>query len=85
VKKYGKVRAVNQLNLRVPKEQITAFLGRNGAGKSTTIKMLLGITRPSSAEGTVLGKAFETLDKIATFAAKLPTLRKTSSSTPRKP
>jgi ABC-type multidrug transport system ATPase subunit len=31
VKKYGKVRAVNQLNLRVPKEQITAFLGRNSA------------------------------------------------------
>jgi ABC-2 type transport system ATP-binding protein len=57
VKKYGKVRAVNQLNLCVPKEQITAFLGRNGAGKSTTIKMLLGITRPSSGEGTVLGKA----------------------------
>ena len=56
VKNYGRVRAVNQLSLRVPKEQTTAFLGRNGAGKSTTIKMLLGITRPSSGEGTVLGK-----------------------------
>lgn len=56
VKQYGEVRAVNQLNLRVPKEQITAFLGRNGAGKSTTIKMLLGITSPSSGTGSVLGK-----------------------------
>jgi ABC-2 type transport system ATP-binding protein len=55
-KQYGKVRAVNQLNLRVPREQITAFLGRNGAGKSTTIKMLLAITSPSSGAGWVLGK-----------------------------
>jgi ABC-2 type transport system ATP-binding protein len=55
-KQYGKVRAVNQLSLRVPKEQITAFLGRNGAGKSTTIKMLLGITSPTSGTGWVLGK-----------------------------
>lgn len=55
-KRYGKTPVVNQLNLRVPKQQITAFLGRNGAGKSTTIKMLLGITPPSSGTGSVLGK-----------------------------
>ncbi len=55
-KQYGKLAVVNQLDLRVPKQQITAFLGRNGAGKSTTIRMLLGITSPSSGTGSVLGK-----------------------------
>ena len=58
-KRYGKNPVVNQLNLNVPKQQITAFLGRNGAGKSTTIKMLLGITSPSSGTGLVLGKRIQ--------------------------
>lgn len=56
-KRYGKASVVDQLNLRIPKQQITAFLGRNGAGKSTTIKMLLGITSVTSGAGSVLGKA----------------------------
>lgn len=55
-KSYGDVEAVRGLNLSVERNRITAFLGRNGAGKSTTIKMLLGLIRPSSGEGTVLGK-----------------------------
>ena len=54
-KVYGKTAVVNRLNLEIPEHQITAFLGRNGAGKSTTIKMLLGITHPTSGTGTVLG------------------------------
>ena len=54
-KDYGRFRAVNQLNLSVRGERITGFLGRNGAGKSTTIKMLLGMVRPTSGSGTVLG------------------------------
>jgi ABC-2 type transport system ATP-binding protein len=54
-KLYGPVKAVQALNLRVRGQQITGFLGRNGAGKSTTIKMLLGMTRPSGGGGTVLG------------------------------
>lgn len=55
-KSYGSAEAVRRLNLSVGRNRITAFLGRNGAGKSTTIKMLLGLIRPSSGEGTVLGK-----------------------------
>jgi len=55
-KSYGSAEAVRGLNLSVGRNRITAFLGRNGAGKSTTIKMLLGLIRPSSGEGTVLGK-----------------------------
>ena len=53
---YGTHSAVQNLNLSVKRHRITAFLGRNGAGKSTTIKMLLGMVRPSSGSGIVLGK-----------------------------
>jgi ABC-2 type transport system ATP-binding protein len=55
-KQYGKTAVVSQLNLKVPNQQITAFLGRNGAGKSTTIKVLLGMTSATSGTGSVLGK-----------------------------
>ena len=54
-KDYGSFRAVDHLNCRVRAERITGFLGRNGAGKSSTIKMLLGMIRPTSGSGTVLG------------------------------
>lgn len=53
---YGTMEAVRGLHLTVGRNRITAFLGRNGAGKSTTIKMLLGMVRPSAGTGTVLGK-----------------------------
>jgi ABC-2 type transport system ATP-binding protein len=55
-KSYGNAMAVQGLNLSVGGNRITAFLGRNGAGKSTTIKMLLGMIRPTAGSGTVLGK-----------------------------
>ncbi|MGB2663177.1 MAG: ABC transporter ATP-binding protein [Candidatus Acidiferrum sp.] len=55
-KSYGHDDAVRGLNLSIGRNRITAFLGRNGAGKSTTIKMLLGLIRPTSGSGTVLGK-----------------------------
>jgi len=58
-KRFGRYEAVRALNLRVPTHQITGFLGNNGAGKSTTIKMLLGMTHPSSGSGTVLGKRID--------------------------
>jgi len=54
-KHYGAFKAVQQLNCSVRSGRITGFLGRNGAGKSSTIKMLLGMTKPTSGHGTVLG------------------------------
>jgi ABC-2 type transport system ATP-binding protein len=54
-KSYDKNLAVRELDLSVKLNRITAFLGRNGAGKSTTIKMLLGMIRPTSGSGAVLG------------------------------
>jgi ABC-2 type transport system ATP-binding protein len=58
-KRYGALDAVRALNLMVPGQQITGFLGRNGAGKSTTIKMLLGMIHPTAGTGSVLGKRID--------------------------
>ena len=55
-KRFGQFTAVEALDLNVRAHQITGFLGRNGAGKSTTIKMLLGMTHPTSGTGTLLGR-----------------------------
>jgi ABC-2 type transport system ATP-binding protein len=55
-KRYGAFDAVHPLNLKVARQGITGLLGRNGAGKSTTIKMLLGMIRPTSGNGRVLGQ-----------------------------
>jgi len=54
-KQYGGFGAVKGLDLRVPSGTISGFLGPNGAGKSTTIRMLLGMVRPSGGSATVLG------------------------------
>jgi ABC-2 type transport system ATP-binding protein len=55
-KTYGNKAVVNQLNLSVPRGSICGFLGSNGAGKSTTIKLLLGLTQPSAGVGTIFGQ-----------------------------
>ena len=54
-KRYGAMDAVRGLNLMVPAGSICGFLGKNGSGKSTTMKMLLGMTWPSAGDATVLG------------------------------
>ena len=53
-KYYGDFEAVRGLSMRVPKGTITGFLGQNGAGKSSTIRMLLGMSRPTRGNGRVL-------------------------------
>jgi ABC-2 type transport system ATP-binding protein len=58
-KRYGSFAAVEALDLAVRANQITGFLGRNGAGKSTTIKMLLGMTHPTSGTGMLLGRPLD--------------------------
>jgi len=47
-KHYGKIAAVDGLNLEVPAGQIFGFLGPNGAGKTTTIRVMMGILKPSA-------------------------------------
>ncbi len=53
---FGAVRAVDNLNLRVPEGRFYGFLGPNGAGKSTTIKMLTGLLASSGGSVRILGE-----------------------------
>jgi ABC-2 type transport system ATP-binding protein len=54
-KNYGRFEAVRGLNLRVRSGSVCAFLGQNGAGKSSTLRMLMGMTHPSSGTGRIFG------------------------------
>jgi ABC-2 type transport system ATP-binding protein len=55
-KNYGKQSAVQGLNFRLEEGQIVGFLGPNGAGKSTTLKMMMGLIRPSDGSILIDGK-----------------------------
>jgi len=52
---FGRKRAVYELDLEVPQGSVFAFLGRNGSGKTTTIRMLLGLLQPTRGDAHVLG------------------------------
>lgn len=54
-KKFGSIDALTGLDLIVPQHSIVGFLGPNGAGKTTAIKLLLGLSRPTSGQVTVFG------------------------------
>lgn len=54
-KSFGDVRAVNDLNVKVPTGSIYGFLGPNGAGKTTTLRMIMNIIRPDSGSIEVFG------------------------------
>jgi ABC-type multidrug transport system ATPase subunit len=54
-KRYGELRAVDAVNLEVRTGNVYGFLGANGSGKTTTVRMLLGLVLPTSGEAEVLG------------------------------
>jgi ABC-2 type transport system ATP-binding protein len=54
-KRFGEVTAVDHLSLRVRSGELYGFLGPNGSGKTTTLRMLCGILVPTEGKGTVLG------------------------------
>ncbi len=57
-KRYGDKVAVDDLTFEVRPGLVTGFLGPNGAGKSTTLRMILGLDRPTHGRATVAGRAF---------------------------
>lgn len=57
-KSYSGFTAVSGINLHVPKGTVYGFLGPNGAGKSTTMKMFLGLTKPTDGSFVIDGKQF---------------------------
>jgi ABC-2 type transport system ATP-binding protein len=65
-KQFGPVRAVRDLSFDVQPGRVTGFLGPNGAGKSTTLRMVLGLIRPSAGSATVDGKPYDKLDEPTT-------------------
>ena len=60
-KEYGGVRAVDDLTFDVEAGKVTGFLGPNGAGKSTTMRMVMGLDRPSAGTATVNGRRYADL------------------------
>ncbi|WP_298580430.1 ABC transporter ATP-binding protein [uncultured Olegusella sp.] len=67
-KSYSGTRVVDGIELRVPKGAVYGFLGPNGAGKSTTMKMILGLVRPSSGEVDVLGERMGRINRLEILA-----------------
>ncbi|GLP64018.1 ABC transporter ATP-binding protein [Streptomyces sp. TUS-ST3] len=62
-KEFGSRRAVDDVTFRVLPGRVTGFLGPNGAGKSTTMRLVLGLDRPTSGTATIGGRAYATLDE----------------------
>ncbi|NNN01690.1 MAG: ATP-binding cassette domain-containing protein, partial [Acidimicrobiaceae bacterium] len=57
-KRYGKVLAVDDLTFNIEAGTITGFLGPNGAGKSTTLRMLLGLAKPTRGHAAIFGTPY---------------------------
>ena len=71
-KAYADFTAVSGVNLHIPKGKVYGFLGPNGAGKSTTMKMFLGLTKPTDGSFVINGKKYpqnrvEILKKVGSF------------------
>ena len=60
-KNYGTVRAVDDLEVEVGAGRITAFLGANGSGKTTTMRILLGLSDPDAGTATINGIPYRSL------------------------
>ncbi|MEU1491746.1 ATP-binding cassette domain-containing protein [Streptomyces sp. NPDC005776] len=61
-KDYGATRAVDRLTFSVRPGRVTGFLGPNGAGKSTTMRLILGLDRPTDGTVTIGGQAYAALE-----------------------
>jgi len=60
-KRYGETLAVNDLDFEVKPGVVTGFLGPNGSGKSTTMRVIIGLDRPSAGRATINGQTYDQL------------------------
>src|SRR5215468_7043489 len=60
-KRYGDTLAVDDLSFTIRPGHVTGFLGPNGAGKSTTLRMILGLVRPTAGDALVGGRPYAAL------------------------
>ncbi len=73
-KRFGRVTAVDDLSFEVQPGVVTGFLGPNGAGKSTTLRIIVGLVKPTDGSATVLGMPYASLQSPArTVGAVLET------------
>ena len=63
-KEFGRHKAVNKVNLHVKKGAIYGFIGRNGAGKTTCLRMISGLAEPTSGEIELFGYKNQDLKKV---------------------
>ncbi|HYO41166.1 MAG TPA: ATP-binding cassette domain-containing protein [Nocardioidaceae bacterium] len=70
-KRYGPMRAVDDLSFTLEAGSITGFVGANGAGKSTTLRMLLGLTQPTSGTARIDGRRYAELPHPARVVGAL--------------
>ncbi|MFI7409320.1 ABC transporter ATP-binding protein [Streptomyces sp. NPDC049627] len=70
-KRYGEKVAVNNLTFTVRPGMVTGFLGPNGAGKSTTMRMILGLDRPTVGDVRIDGKHYDQLKDPLTYIGAL--------------
>ncbi|MEO6097422.1 MAG: ATP-binding cassette domain-containing protein, partial [Fibrobacteria bacterium] len=68
-KRFGAFTAVDQIDVAVAKGEIFGFLGANGAGKTTAIRMLCGLLAPTSGQGTVAG--FDIIKETARIRTRI--------------
>jgi ABC-2 type transport system ATP-binding protein len=61
-KRFGEIEAVRDLTFDVPAGQVTGFLGPNGSGKTTTLRILLGLVTPTSGEALIDGRRYQDLE-----------------------
>ena len=67
-KRYGRQPALTGLNMSVPRGRVYGFLGPNGSGKTTTLRLLVGLLRPDAGSLTLFGRPYEWRDRRRLFA-----------------
>ncbi len=70
-RRFGDLTAVNNIDLDIPAGQVIGIVGPNGAGKSTTIRMLLGLIKPTEGDGTVFGEPISHPERYASRVGAL--------------